>query len=331
MAEPAQKWPVPWEGVAGDRGGLMAQLEYAAFRGALWSGSRLPAAGQRALAGAIARLAKLVDARHTNAARGFIAQALGPRATGDERERLVLAAWRHLIELTLEDARFNDRVLGPQLLSHFEVVMPDDVKRALAMKRGGLVITPHVGMWEALPAVCAALGFAPAYVVSRPPRNRPLSRFAQATREARGYRLVHRHGAVAAITQVVAAGGWVGLMLDQRARGKTVLAPFFGRLAHCERGVAVLARRLRVPVVSAACYRTERPFHYRAEFPRVMWPEELARMDPEAIATEINRELERMILARPEQYFWLHDRYRKAPAAGDAGARSSGAELEPGD
>jgi KDO2-lipid IV(A) lauroyltransferase len=168
-------------------------------------------------------------------------------------------------------------------------------------------------MWEALPAIAAALGFLPAYVVARPPRNRPLSRFVQRTREARGFRVLHRHGAIESVTKVVQAGGYVGLLLDQRARGKTVLAPFFGRSAHCERSIAVLVRRLRKPVIMGACYRADRPFHYRVVLPRVIWPEDFSDPSPETVATEINRELESLILAAPEQYFWLHDRYRQAP------------------
>ncbi len=243
------------------------------------------------------------------------AQALGGPADTARNERLVLAAWRHLFELTLEDARFNAVVLGPRLLEHFEVEMCPAAREVLERKRGGLVIVPHVGMWEAMPAIFTALGFRPAYAVSRPPRNRPLSRHAQRERERRGYRLLHRHGAIESLTHVVQAGGYVGLMLDQRARGKTVLVPFFGRLAHCERAIAVLVRRLRKPVVFAACYRTATPFRYRATFPRVIQPEEFAGASPEAVASEINREQERMILAAPEQYFWLHDRYRNAPQA----------------
>jgi lauroyl/myristoyl acyltransferase len=67
--------------------------------------------------------------------------------------------------------------------------------------------------------------------------------------------------------------------------------------------------------VFGATYRTERPFHYRTVVDKVLWPEELSRLRPEEIASAINREMERQILVAPEQYFWLHDRYRKAPEA----------------
>jgi KDO2-lipid IV(A) lauroyltransferase len=124
-----------------------------------------------------------------------------------------------------------------------------------------------------------------------------------------------RHGAIKHIPTIVAAGGYVALVVDQRARGKTVLAPFFGRLAHCERAFAVLARRLRVPLVVGMGIKMPEPDRYALRVPRVFWPEELAALDPAGILGAINAEFERMILAQPDQYLWLHDRYRNAPPA----------------
>jgi len=61
------------------------------------------------------------------------------------------------------------------------------------------------------------------------------------------------------------------------------------------------------------CYRRPERWQYQVEFPCILWPDELARRSPEEITARINLELERMIRAHPEQYFWLHDRYRAAP------------------
>jgi hypothetical protein len=172
----------------------------------------------------------------------------------------VLAAWRHLIELTLEDARFNERVLGPELLSHFEVELSARRAQGARSSKAALFVVPHVGMWEAMPPSAPRSVSGPTYVVSRPPRNRPLSRFAQRVREARGYRLIPRHGAVEGTGQGGGGGGYVGLMLDQRARGKTLVAPFFGRAAHCERAIPVLVRALEeAGRVRAPATATERP------------------------------------------------------------------------
>ncbi len=150
--------------------------------------------------------------------------------------------------------------------------------------------------------------------VSRPPRNRYLAQAIQRTRDGRGYRLLHRHGAMDDVAKILKADGTLVLMLDQRARKRTVIAPFFGRPAHCERAPAILMRRLSVPVVTAWCEALSEPWRYRVHFTRIFEPQDFARAAPEEISTALNREMEQMILSAPEQYFWLHDRYRKAPS-----------------
>ena len=307
-----ETWPIPWQPVEGSHKGPLAWAEYLVARGALDGLGRLPYSVQRSLVAGIARLARRVDRRHTRAARAFVAQAL-PQLSEAERERIVLAAWRHFLALTVRNSVFHRYIHPDKVAEHFKLDMCDDAARLRESGQGSLAVGCHVGDWEANGLVMPAFGFQPFYAVARPPRNAPLSRFVQQQRERYGMRILPRHGAVAAIPRVVAAGGMVGLLMDQRARKKTVLAPFFGRPAHCERTIAVLVKRLRTPLLLSCCYVTDVPFRYEVHLPKVIWPEELAGLTPEAIMTRINAELERMILARPEQYFWLHDRYAKAP------------------
>jgi lauroyl/myristoyl acyltransferase len=91
------------------------------------------------------------------------------------------------------------------------------------------------------------------------------------------------------------------------------VVPFFGRLAACDRSAGVLARRVKAPLVFAACYRQEGPRPYRLVFSRVVLPEDLDGLDASQVMGLVNRETERLILACPEQYFWLHDRYKGLP------------------
>ena len=93
-----------------------------------------------------------------------------------------------------------------------------------------------------------------------------------------------------------------------------MLAPFFGRMVPCERSAAALVKRMAVPVVIGACYLTDEPFRYRGKIARVLWPEELADLSEVEVVTAINAAVEPLILAAPDQVFWLHDRFRDAPA-----------------
>jgi KDO2-lipid IV(A) lauroyltransferase len=312
----------------GRRGGAAAWLEAWAVRILLGGVGRLPHPLQRGLLGAVARLAMGLDRRHTDAARSFLTQALGAEAGRDDGR--VRRAYRHLFQLSVDSAAFGRRVPAGRLLEHYELHLGPGVREAFEGGGGGIVVTPHVGDWEAGSAALAQLIRGPVYALAKPPKNRYLARQILRSREERGVRVMPRRGGMAQSGGILSSGGWIAMLLDQRPRGKSVLAPFFGRQAPCERSAAVLMRRLGVPVVFGACYLTERPFRYELRLERLLRPEEAARLSLPELVTRINQEQERLILAAPEQYFWLHDRYRDAPeppgGSGDAAFAPEAAE-----
>ena len=315
MSERPPEWPIPWQPVVGDRGGAWAFLESWIARAAVGTLGALPVAVQDTFATLAARAARRLDRRHSDAAREFLTQALGANLSVEERERRVLDTWRFFFTMLARGSRLDREVARGGFEQHFELHYGPGVKEALAARRGLIVVTPHLGDFEAGAFAMPRIGFSPVYVVSRPPRNRHLSIAAQRQRDARGFRLLHRHGAMEDVAKILQAGGTLVMMLDQRARKRTVVAPFFGRPAHCERAPGILMRRLSVPVLVGWVEALERPWHYRVHMLRVFQPDEFKGRSPEEVAAALNRAMEEMILSRPEQYFWLHDRYRKAPTA----------------
>jgi len=307
-----QDWPVARQEALGDRFGARAWIEYVAGRGALAVLSRLPEGPREAAIGAFARFARRVDRSHSDGARDFLRTAFGPTAGADEIEARLLQAWRHFFRITIESAGFARRVDFARLDDHLDGVhVHPDAERLRARGTGTIFVTAHVGDWELGPSVLAHVGFDPFYAVVKPPKNRPLSAHLQDLRESRGLRSLARRGAMQHASAVLRGGGCLGMVLDQRARVRPVLAPFFGRLARCDRSAGVLMKRLRTPVLVGACYRTG-PWRWRLSVPTVIHPEELADSDPEAIVGRLNREFEARILEQPDQYLWLHDRYRGA-------------------
>ena len=315
-------WPIPATAVEGDRQGIAAHVQYWLARGAIESLGALPGPLRRTFTQVLARLATRALARPSSNARKYLTSAYGPTLTPARREELVRAAWRFLALSALEFPRAAARIGRERDLRSFDVHMTKEVEQVLAAKRGALIVAAHLGEVELAPAALARVGFDPFYVVSRPPRNRPLSRYAQRQRERLGYRLIPRHGAFDLIPKILAAGGSVGMLLDQRARGRTVTAPFFGRDAACERSPGILARRCGVPIVVIACVRQAHSGRLALTFPRVFTPPELHGKDPQEIARMINREFEQLILAHPEQYLWLHDRFRESGRSDRASKRN---------
>lgn len=316
--DPDLAWPVPWEPVEGKKDGLGARLEYLAMRAVMGTLGRLPDRAREAAFGGLARVAPHLDRRHADAARRFLDQALGPLAPED-RERRVRQAYRHFFRVLIDSWRIERELPYERTPEHFEVELDDDARRLFTSERGCVVVTGHLGNWEASTAVMPWLGLQPAYVIGKPVKNRYVSQAIQRMRESRHVRLLPRRGAMKSAAAIVQAGGALGMVLDQRARQRPVLAPFFGRPARCDRSAGVLLRRLNVPVGVFACVYTEGSLRFRLVTSEVLWPEDLAGASPAEVAARVNRALERLIRAHPDQYFWLHDRYRDTPESVDEG------------
>ncbi|MCA8979936.1 MAG: lysophospholipid acyltransferase family protein [Planctomycetes bacterium] len=298
----------------GPKEGVGQTLQAVALRAVLGTISRLPRGVQDAFITGAAHLAKRVDSKHADAARIFIKQALPCAVTdGPLLEQRVLQAYRHIFRVTLDSEQFDRCVPAPRRAEHNTMVKCEGFDELVASGRGVLMITPHVGDWEAGSAFVPTFCDRRFYAVVKPPRNRKVSEHLLAVREGRGIGVLPRRGGMNMIGKLLATGSWIGLLLDHRPNGKHVVAPFFNRPALCERSAATLIKRMKAPLVFGSTFLTERPWHYRTVMNAIIEPEELAGLDPVAIQTRVNAEMERLILMAPDQYFWLHDRYRYAP------------------
>jgi len=307
-----QDWPVPWQPVWGDKRGPWRTFLSRCTEGLLALAVRLPEPLLAPFFRASAWILTSALPERARVARAFLLQAF-PGLPERELARRVRGSWEHFLRVAVDAERFFRRVPEDEIRSRFEIEWSPAAQRVHAEGRGAVIVTAHIGNWEVAPALAPWVGFDPFYAVAKPIRNRPFSQVVQRGRERLGIRLLPRRGAMKDAQRILEAGGSIGMLLDQRARKKPVLAPFFGRLARCDRSAGVLMRRLAAPVLLVACYRTERPLFFRARFFDCLLPEELAGAGPEEIAARINRTFEEMIRAAPDQYFWLHDRYKDTP------------------
>jgi KDO2-lipid IV(A) lauroyltransferase len=310
--EAARDWPVAWQPVWGESASLGSYFGSFAARAALAGAIRLPEWALALLLRGLVGVARPLDLRRERAAHEFLRQALG-ELPPKELARLTRAAWLQLLRVSVETERLFLRVPPERLAQHFEVEISPAARAAFAARRGVLIASPHLGNWEAPLALLQNLGLHPAYGIAKPPKNRFLSKALQASRERRGVRILSRKGAMAAAPAILKAGGTIAMVIDQRTSGRALLVPFFGRLARCERAPAVLLKRQRVPIVLASCLCGPRPLHFRLTFDEVLEPETWARAEVEEIVLRINQGFERAIRAHPEQYIWIHDRYKDTP------------------
>ncbi|MCB9549095.1 MAG: lysophospholipid acyltransferase family protein [Myxococcales bacterium] len=266
----------------------------------------LPGAWARALGAALgAAWHRLLPIRR-RVARENVARALG--GTPAEVRRVVARAYRHFGVSLVELLRAAAGRPAP-----LEIVGEAHLAEALAAGRGALVLSAHLGAFEAL--VRAGGRFpVPVHVVTR----RLRSPTAQAI-----WRRLRRGGASllpagASARETVAAlrrGEIVAYVLDQHAPpGRAVWVPFFGRPAATSPDLVRLARRLGAPVVPIFTHRLADGRH-RVD---IGAPVELTRGSTEAAlvadTTRCVAVVEAAIRAHPTQWLWIHRRWKPAPA-----------------
>jgi KDO2-lipid IV(A) lauroyltransferase len=188
----------------------------------------------------------------------------------------------------------------------------DHLDRALAADRPVIMFGGHLGNWEigALAAGQYGLDIARIYrAANNPIVDRMISQF-RAQGQSQAGELIPK-GAVASRRAVAALrrGAHLALLADQKLNDG-IAVPFFGRPAMTAPALALLALRFDCTVLPARVERL-RGAHFRLTlYPPLELPRSGDRdADVAALMERVNRTLEGWIRERPEQWFWLHNRW----------------------
>jgi KDO2-lipid IV(A) lauroyltransferase len=289
----------------------------------------------RAQASAVA-LAQSQYAKPSTAARWFyrlvpfrrkvvldnLRRVYGETVDEHEIERLAQAHYGHLGRLLWEFISFPWLPRARQLaMARAENL--DALLDAHALGKGVLILTGHFGNFEV--ATTAGLAQYPQadghfHFVRRPIRPAWLDRWVTRRFRRAGFGVLPKRGGLEAILDRLAAGDLVVFPFDQHASRKDgVMVEFFGHPAGTFRSLAVIALTTGAPVVPAASWREPDGRHVLRFEERILLIEhpdanEAIRLNTRAY----NRALERMIVRRPEQWWWVHRRWKSWPKPGKA-------------
>jgi KDO2-lipid IV(A) lauroyltransferase len=256
-----------------------------------------------------------VKKNHQDRALANLRPALGAHYSAAELRRIARRSFEHFAQLYLVEA-----VLTPRLVSEWswaryvELERLGPALRELLSDRGCLLLTGHFGNYELLGYTICRLGI-PLVAVMRPLDNPLINRYLEASRAAGGLTLLYKKGVSAVAGDVLDHGGALSFIADQDAGRKGLFVDFFGRKASTYKSIGLLAMQKRVPIVVGSAVRTRRGFHYRIAIERVIQPEEWdAQADPLYWITQtFSSALESAIRRHPEQYLWVHRRWKHRP------------------
>jgi KDO2-lipid IV(A) lauroyltransferase len=263
------------------------------------------------------RLWWLLKKKHRDRALDNLRPALGDQYNERQLRNIARRSLEHFAQLYLVELAMTPRLITRWSWARY--VTLDNLAPALELllkKTGVILVTGHFGNYELLGAAISRLGL-PLTAIMRPLDHALVNRYLVRTREACGLTLLYKKGVMAAAPRVIDNGGALCFIGDQDAGRKGLFVDFFNRPASTYKSIGLLAMQKRVPIVVGYAARIGRGFSYRLRVERIIRPEEWDVQDDPLrwITQTYSHALETAIRRHPEQYLWMHRRWKHQPRA----------------
>ena len=255
-----------------------------------------------------------LSARHRRRAMLNVAAAF-PELTPPQVEALAEGSVRSLMAMFLLDSLVMSRRITPSAwASHVSLGSIGGAVDLLLSDKPAILITAHQGNFELLGYTLSMLGL-PLTALARPLDNPMLDAWLTGMRTRHGLEIITKWGATDRVLAAIARGAKVAFIADQNAGDDGIFVPFFDRLASSYKSIALLAVRERLPLISGFARRTSADFRYEITCVHRLEPEEWeSHPDPIFfVSAWYTWAIERMVRVAPEQYWWLHRRWRSRP------------------
>jgi KDO2-lipid IV(A) lauroyltransferase len=190
----------------------------------------------------------------------------------------------------------------------------EEIDRLLREGKGVIVTIGHLGNWELIGLAVTMAGYR-LNSLARPVENPWVDRYLNRFRTQTGQEIISKYHALGRMVRTIQRNELLVVQIDQDARHSGVYVEFFGRPASTHRGPAVLALKYGTPIVVANIFR-EGDVH-RCIVSEPIFPEAFrAHEDPvKALTQAYTAKFEEFVRAHPEQWFWVHDRWKTAERA----------------
>ena len=189
----------------------------------------------------------------------------------------------------------------------------EEALQAYKNGKGGIIVSGHFGNWEMGASYLFGRGIQSAVIQQRQ-KNILVNERMKKYRQKWGMEIIYSKGGVKSGEIALKKGKIIALLGDQDAGSRGVFVPFFGRSSSTHIGAAVLALRSNAPLFLGKCTRiTTQTFHFTIK--PIPLPDQLNLTDEKVrlVTTEIQKYLETEVRKNPEQYFWMHRRWKTAP------------------
>ena len=247
-----------------------------------------------------------LPARRKKLAASQVAMCLGT----DEREseRIAKESAVRFGPMLFEVLRFP--VIVRNMADYVEIEGREHLEGVLAQGKGAVIATGHAGNWELMGGALSQAGF-PLIGVAMRQKDAAMDRFINEYRRLVGMHIIYKND-VREMFRMMKEGWVVGLLADQDTnRHDGIVLDFFGKPTNCVPGPAAMARSAGIGVIPGFITRKADGTHKIILYAPVEVPcTKDKRADIRTAEQAVNRVLEQHIREHPEEWFWLHDRWK---------------------
>ena len=241
-------------------------------------------------------------------------RAVYPDWDAAQRRNVKRRMWHHLLLLGCEIAHAPRKIHETNWRKYVTVRDRRLIVDYLTDPRPLVFVSGHFGNFEMAGYIAGLLGF-PTFAIARPLDNPYLDRFLKRFRSVKGQYMLPKDGSANAVQDILDSGGTLSLLADQHA-AKGCWVDFMGRPASCHKAVSVFTMTANAPLLVCYVRRLNKPLHFEVGLAGFLdpdsMPKEMRGIRP--ITEWYNHRLEEVIRAQPDQYWWLHRRWKEPPA-----------------
>ena len=285
---------------------LTNYVEYGLFRALIWKLKLLPYAWSRKLLlGLFCLIAYKIGIRkqvaHTQLQKVF------PQLDQRSRNLIIRKMYRGMALSAAEEYLLDDS----KLISESKIKGLEHWQKALELGHGAILGTAHFGNWEAA-RILPAKGI-PLSVITKRQRNILFDAYTNRIRTRHGLHVLDMRRGLRDIIQHLKQNEMVAILADQNAGKQGLIFDFMGYPASHWIGVAKISLRYKVPIIPGFALRSPDEHIVFCLEPMIYHPElEDTDENYELILRELDKVLIKYIEQYPEQWFWVHKRWKGA-------------------
>ena len=288
-------------------------LQYVALRAVEMLLQCFPIEDNLKAASLVGDLLYLLDRRHRERALENL-RASFPEKSDAEIRRIARRSCEHLIMVGAETLCMPRLMQFNKYLDYIDISTCLPQFQYISSGRPAMLVTGHFGNWEMMGFSMAAMGFPPT-AVARPLDNPYLNDHIMGLRQRTGMRILFKEGMTEEALTDLRRGRPLGLIADQDAGRRGFFVDFFGRKASAYKSIAYLAMEENITIYVGGVYRVGPGFRYKIEMTDHIEPGDYPKSLDGALAItqRYTAGIEKAVRLAPEQYLWVHRRWKTRP------------------